>query len=425
MKQLLVGVGQEIITPPMGMLLMGYSPMRPALGVHDDLHVTAFAFETDGVQALLLSADLCNIKEPDGEVRRLIAQGVGVPEGNIIVSCTHTHSGPSTYKEDGFLYEMFVPKAIRAAAAALANRKPALMGIGQTYSDVAVNRRVIREDGSIGFGQNPHGSWDPTMTVVSFREPDGTPIGNIIQYGCHNTGSGKNDDVTRDWCGVAIDRLQAIAGGTTAFINGCGGDCGPRLSNGETTGNLQMAMELGGKAAIDAVRAWRAIRTWEAAPLKVLRGDIELPLQDVGTPEQVLAQAAAMGDPEQMKGLVRTSYDRLIERAQYLQEGNIPPKSSSITCTLIALGNLAIMPLPFEPFSMITLRIQDASPFPYTLVPGYSNGSLSYFPSMDQLIRGGYEVRLFKTMNLIPFAEDAEQHLVAGSLKLLRQLYEQ
>ena len=36
MKQLLVGVGQEIITPPMGMLLMGYSPMRPALGVHDE-----------------------------------------------------------------------------------------------------------------------------------------------------------------------------------------------------------------------------------------------------------------------------------------------------------------------------------------------------------------------------------------------------
>ena len=141
MKQLLVGVGQEIITPAMGTMLMGYSPMRPALGVHDDLHVTAFAFETDGVQALLFSADLCNIKEPDGEVRRLIAQGVGVPEGNIIVSCTHTHSGPSTYKEDGFLYEMFIPKAIRAAAAALANRKPALMGIGQTYSNVAVNRR--------------------------------------------------------------------------------------------------------------------------------------------------------------------------------------------------------------------------------------------------------------------------------------------
>lgn len=427
MEQLLVGVGQEIITPKIGAMLLGYTPLRPALSVHDDLHVTAFAFETNGVQVLYLAADLCNMYYPELELREQISQATNVPAAHIVVSCTHTHSGPHTGKEreDTFFYieEIFIPACIKASTAALENRKPAQMGVGTTYSEVGINRRQIKENGQMIHGQNPHGSWDPTMTVVSFREPDGTPIGNIIQYGCHNTASAKNDEVTRDWCGVAIDRLQQISGGLTAFINGCGGDCGPRLPNGKTTGSLQMAMELGGKAAVDAVNAWRSIKQWQNAPLKVLSGDIVLPLMKV-TVENTLAQAEKLGNPEKLKGIPLGCYTRLMERAEFLRQGNTPETERVIERTVIALGPVAFMPLPFEPFSMITLRIKDHSPFPYTLCPGYSNGALSYFPSMDQIPRGGYEVMLFCCRDF-PFAEDAEQHLVAGCLNLLRELYEQ
>jgi len=426
MGQLKVGVGQEIITPKVGSMLLGYTPMRPALSIHDDLHVTAFAFETEGIRSLYLAADLCNMYYPELEIREMIAKETGVPEDHMVISCTHTHSGPHTGKdcEETFFYmeTIFIPACIKASKVALDNLKSAQLGVGTTYSDVAVNRRQIKEDGKMIHGQNPHGSWDPTMTVVSFREPDGTPIGNIIQYGCHNTASGKNDEVTRDWCGVAIDRLQQVSGGVTAFINGCGGDCGPRLPNGKTTANLQMAMELGGKAAVDAVRAWKSIKLWQDAPMKVHSGSITLPLMKV-TVENTLAQAATLGDPEKLKGIPLGCYNRLMDRVEFLQQGNIPETERVIERTVIAVGPVAFMPLPFEPFSMITLRIKDHSPFPYTLVPGYSNGALSYFPSTDQLLRGGYEVMLFRCRDF-PFAEDAEQHLVAGCLKLLRELYE-
>ena len=325
MEQLMVGVGQEVITPVLGTMLMGYTPMRPALGVHDDLHVTAFALAYSQVQALYLSLDLCNMYYPEAEIRAQISMACGVPAEHIIMSCTHTHSGPATHQDDqspNYMNDIFIPAAIKASVDAVKNKKPAEMGIGQTYSEVAVNRRKIKEDGTVILGQNPHGSWDPTMTVISFREPDGTPIGNIIQYGCHNTASGRNDDVTRDWCGVAVDRLQKQSGGITAFINGCGGDCGPRLPNGWSTGNLEMAMELGGKAAIDAIRAWKSIKMWQNVPLKVLVGEVEMPLQDIGTEEQIMEQAAALGDPETLTGTMRSSYERLMDRVEYLQEGN-------------------------------------------------------------------------------------------------------
>ena len=186
-----------------------------------------------------------------------------------------------------------------------------------------------------------------------------------------------------------------------------------------------MAMELGGKAAIDAVRAWRSIREWRDEPVKVLHAELELPLAEIDPEEVLLAKAEAMGDPEALKGLKRTWHRRLLERVDYLREGNVPPKSKPIALTLVSLGGLAICPLPFEIFSRITLRIKEHSPFVHTLVPGYSNGSLSYFPSMDQLCRGGYEVTMFRGIPLLPFADDAEHALVAGCLKLLRELYAQ
>ncbi len=427
MNTLQVGVAREIITPPIGTLLMGYTPLRPALSIHDDLHVCCFALKSGDTLAMLIAADLCNIYYPQEKLRAAVNAASGVPVDSIILSCTHTHSGPTAQDiPEGIAYveSVFIPQMQKAAAAAVAALRPAQVGWGSAWSDVGVNRRQLREDGKIIHGQDPHGTWDPTMTVISFREPDGTPIGNIIQYGCHNTASGKTDEVTRDWCGVAIDRLQEISGGITAFINGCGGDCGPRLPNGKTTANLEMAMELGGKAAMDAVRAWRSIRHWEDVPVKVLQRTFQMPLAELGTPGQLRAQAAAMGDPEKMNRTVRMKYEVLLERAEYLEQGNVPPTTKPMELTALSLGGFALCALPFEIFSRITLRIKEHSPFAHTVVPGYSNGGMGYFPSKDQLCRGGYEVNMFLYRRTLALSDDAEQHLVEFSLQLLRELYE-
>lgn len=431
MQQLYVGVGRADITPPMGTRLQGYTPAPICEYVHDPVHVTVFAFAWGQTRAVLAAADMCNIGGAlSQQARQALAAGAGVPLENVILACTHTHSGPhSGHPEDEpfqFIRDVFCPKAEQAAAEAVAVLRPAVMGIGTVQSQVAVNRRQIRENGSVVLGQDPAGTWDPAMTVVAFREPDGTPIGNLIHYGCHNTASGRTLGVSRDWSGVMMDRLEAQSGGITAYINGCGGDCGPRLPNGKTIGDVPMAMELGGQAGIDAVRAWNDIKTWQDAPLKVISGQIVLPLDDIGTPEQAEARAHAMGDPEELKkrkGPWMSRYNNLLKRAEYIRLGNIPPTEEVIDHTMIALGPLVFQAIPFEPFSRITLRIKEHSPFPYTLCVGYANGSRGYFPSMDQIIRGGYEVEMFQNLRLVPFVSDAEQHYLAGSLALLRKLH--
>jgi len=430
-NKLLVGVGRHDITPPIGAWLTGYAPARRAESVGDNLNITAFAFEYNGLRSMVVTADVCLIRANYAEqVRKLMGTAAHIPFEHITLSATHTHSGPATFRTGGgsemdmeYFNNIFIPAAEKAAADAAASLRPAQLGVGEIHSDVGVNRRGMKLDGSIVLGQDPHGTYDPIMTVISFREPDGKPIGNIIHYGAHNTASGKNTEITRDWCGVAIDRLEAESGGITAFFNGCEGDCGPRLPNGQTTGNYKMALELGGRAAIDAVNAWRSIKEWRAdLPMKVIAEDIALPFKPMPSEADLIKEIETMGNPENLVGLQVLSYKALLGRLELIRSGQKIESEKLFRTTVVSIGPLAFFPIPFEVFSRITLRIREFSPYPYTLSLSNANSSNFYFPSMDQIIRGGYEVWAFTSFNAQPFADDSEQHLVEGAVRLLNTL---
>ncbi|NLD87859.1 MAG: hypothetical protein GX633_06330 [Clostridiales bacterium] len=432
--KLKVGAAKADITPKIGAILQGYAPGRPAESINDNLYATAYAFEYRDRRSVIVSLDLCLVSDPlVTKIRKAIEEKTGVPAENTIISTTHTHSGPHTRTMPGryppldtdYIYGKMVTGIAQASYDAVQSLRPALVGIGATDSDVGINRRGIAKDGTVVLGQNPYGSKDPIMTVVSFREPDGAIIGNMIHYGCHNTASGINPEITRDWCGVMNDRLEAVSGGITAFFNGCEGDCGPNLPNGSTTGNLQMALELGGRAAIDAVRAWKSIKIWhDDCDMKVITGDIVLPLKPVGTAEEIKKEIEAQGDPETLKGLRRTGYDVLLDRLAFVEAGNKGEDSRALPHSLISIGPVAFVPIPFETFSIITLRLREYSPFAHTLSLSNGNGSLMYFPSQDQLCRGGYEVWMFTSMQLQPFGDDSEQYYINQCTALLEALKE-
>lgn len=107
----------------------------------------------------------------------------------------------------------------------------------------------MARDGVVDFGQNPWGQQDKRMTVIAFQTPDGAPIANVVHYGAHCTAAGTNTEITRDWAGVMIDRLEAESGAPTLFLNGAAGDVGPRLTNGKTKATSNYVMELGSVAA--------------------------------------------------------------------------------------------------------------------------------------------------------------------------------
>lgn len=258
-----------------------------------------------------------------------MANAVGMRPEHILLAPTHTHSGPVTnIDKEGkcrnpVYFEIILKNAaIHAAKEAARNLQPAELGIGTTQSQVAVNRRELDVNGQVVLGQEPLGSYDPTMTVISFRTPEGKILGNIVHYGCHNTASGNGTEITRDWCGVMIDRMDEETGGMTAFVNGCQGDCGPRLPNGKTTGNVKMAQELGGLAGIDAMRAFRSIRRWEnEIDLRVLNSTIKLPYGKLATEEAMLRELEELGDPEKLTSEPLIYYNSVMNQLEMVRSG--------------------------------------------------------------------------------------------------------
>ena len=64
-------------------------------GTHDDLHATSIALDVDGQRAILISCDLI-AADPTfvGAARQEASRLTGIPVNHIMLSATHSHTGP-------------------------------------------------------------------------------------------------------------------------------------------------------------------------------------------------------------------------------------------------------------------------------------------------------------------------------------------
>lgn len=435
-SKLQVGVSRQCITPALGTELYGYPSYRPASSLGDDLHVIAAAFVWGDSKAILLAADLCNCSEAFvDKIKAEIEAKTGFPSSCMIYNVTHTHSGPYTSlrrtgwgePNHAFLNEILLPQSVKAAVEAVSNIRPVLCGVGTTESDVGINRRIIKPDGKVGLGQNPWGVMDKEMTVLAFKDAEtDKPYLNIVHYGCHGTASGANREISRDWPGAMKDVLERETGALSMFLQGPIGEVGPACPNGGTTQNYQVALELGYKAGMDAVRAWRGIKLWKDEPVHVVCGDVVVPYEPLPPREKVLEELERLGTEEELwaqeKRFDLNEYYRWKGAADAYASGTIQTHYVHKQ-RIFVIGDVAIVPFQFEMFLYTPLQLRRYSKFTHTLSLSVTDGDLSYLPSQDQICRGGYEVWSFRVGNTYKLVDNADTHLVTENLKLLDEAY--
>jgi hypothetical protein len=427
--QLEAGIAREIITPKIGGNLMGYRPDVISTSIHDDLTVTAAAFCYGNERLIFLSATIAVLENSlADEIRARIGRSCGIPPAKIIVAATHTHSGPITQSLDGwgkrdeeYCEGILVPACIKAAKKAQAALQPVRLGIGEKRSLVGVNRRELFRDGTVGLGQNPWGTYDPYMTILAFKDMKGKPYCNMVHYSAHCTAAGMNVEITRDWAGVMIDRLEAESGALTFFCNGAIGDTGPRLSNGKTTGDISHVMETGARAALDAVEVWRTIKDHRDTDLSVTEGTVVIPYAPLVPLDTVRQMLSRYKEPPTVN-LDCTIYTTLKRIEALYAEGKTDTGDFTFSQTQFRIGPAVIVPSPFEIFSEIALRLRAYSPFRYTLSLTNANGGLGYLPSQDQICRGGYEIDYSRWHSALRLPDDADTKLVNESLRIMEGL---
>jgi len=433
-----VGVGETVITPPVGTPMRGYARADVSKGVHDDLHARSLVIEgADGTAAVMMTLALCNIERSFlDSIRAGVTAQTGIPEKNIVVSCTHTHSGPEIEQASADYQNLLVARAVESAVTAWNGRVPGRIGTGS-----AEVLELGRNDRRMEYGGlHP----DPEAAIVRIEDGRGKLLGVAFNYGCHpSTLDLHNLDFTEDWPYYAIRGIKEVVGDDVwvAYYQSAQGD-----------------IKVGYTAELSAVGALMPIRNWwyaevkgrqmskaviETLPsittsgdpaIKTADGFFDYPLRDS---YPLTASEAARRSEEAKKTLAvmeqkadslgRRELDRyrvavfltgLEANCAKWVEDNPNPAPVSLEQQVIRIGDAVFVTFPVEVFSEIGFMVKQRSPFEKTFVIGLAGGYSGYVPTADEYSEGGYAVVGTH------FSPQCEQVCIDASLGLIGRVTE-
>jgi len=439
---LTAGAARVDITPPPGTPLAGYYSLRGAEGTHDPLFATAIVFEKDDVKVALVSLDL--IGTTFGmvtESRKLIEEKTGIPGKHVMISATHSHTGPvlsdGRPRNEAFggsnklavdFMKGLPAKIAEAVQLADKNRTAArlLRGIGREEG-LAFNRRFHMTDGTIGWNpgkKNPNivkpaGATDPSVPVVLIESADGKrPLAVYVNFAMHlDTVGGMF--YSADYPYTLTKALSAVKGDDfiTAFTIGTAGDINhinvesalPQKGHGE-------AARIGTRLAAEVLRTFDKLEVADDGPLKVSSMMVELPLAPV-TPDELVSAKAVMakltaGEKPAPKFIDQVQAFKAVDVSDRLA------KPYSVEVQVITLGkDLAWVSLPGEIFVELGLSIKNGSPYRQTMIAELANGAIGYVPSKVAYSQGNYEVISARC------AAGSGEMLVEAALSQLREQF--
>jgi hypothetical protein len=430
------GWSKIAITPEIGATLTGFSArVGVAAGVHDELYVRSLALESDEAAVALVSVEVLALDgDFIGALKQAVERRIGLPAANILIACTHTHSGPVTIKsffnpeeslDDAYMARL-AAAVEQSVAEAWERRAPAAAGWGVArVTGVGVNRR-----------DPDNGYVDQDASILKICDSQGAVRAVLIHYACHPTVLGPNNLlITGDFPGVALDEVERSTGGFALFFNGAQGDISMGHSSelsaigviapGRT---FERAAEMGRRLA-DAVLAELPRIPTEDIALIAGSVSVALPLKsyppagqlarEVRIAEEHLASLAGRGpgDAELRQAMMNALYASI---ARILAEANSRYPSGVMPLDLhgVRIGGMVLAGLPAEAFAEVGQHMKAASGSKI-LVVGLANGYIGYVPCRQAYPEGGYEI---VSSRVTPEAEDA---LAGAAARLAFELLEE
>ena len=434
-RPLLAGAAAADITPIDSQFLFGYPHVhRYSTGVHDPL-ISSALFLSDGQTPLLFVAnDVIYIgRDTTRRVRERIEAQTGVPAGNIVVTATHTHSGPMTVDLLSCEADPAVPKTdpryvarledgiVAAAVKAQQNARPAELGLAvATCSGVGTNRH------------DPAGPADPQVPVLAVRDAGSEAfVAAMLICSMHPTVLHEDSTlVSGDFPAMARRYLQTHVLGVDCPVLHHTGPCGnqsPRhVARGNTFAEAERLGGLLGQAVADALGS---IQYMSEVPLRCAGERIELPPRiqlPVGAAQERLQKAverlAALRRSEADRHAVRTAEcdwfgaEESLVLARAAAAGRVEQIIASVTpaeIMLLGIGPWFFAAWPGEVFVEFSLAVK--ARHPNCQVISLANGQLEgYLTTAEAVEQGWYEA-----MNALLESPAAGRALVAGTLRLL------
>ena len=325
-----------------------------ATGIHDSIYVRSFAVGLGEEGVVFTVVDVTGMgNQITRAIRDQAANLTGLSRDHIIVAATHTHAGPDfqgLWGGIGDSYKQFViNETVGSMLAAWQTRVPANLEVA---SSSALNRN-----------RRGHEERDDSIFMLQARTlDDDALIGTMAAFAAHPVIIGdSNNDLSRDYCGYAVDALEASTGAPAVLFNGILGDISPDVPEGDYADDFEEAEAYGTYVAEQAVLTLDEREPVD--PLLVVDYDEwEMPV------DNVLFNLAGQA------GLLLYDFD------QDFLSGTVLTQS-----TYVRLGTQAqLVAFPGESLTRNGLPLKQAMQTPYKAVLGNANDALGYFVPGDE-----------------------------------------
>ncbi len=370
--------------------------------------------------------------------KKSASRKTGIPEENMLVAATHSHTVPSVHDRFGrkvdepyvSYLENRIARSIQQAAQDLV---PAEVGSASIPAPdyTAVRRWVFRPDRmeKNPFGNRsvratmhpgrrspdaigPSGPEDPDLSILSIRTEAGNPIAFLANFANHYF-SGVSA-IHPDYFGLFADRIeQRIKKGQQPVVammsQGTSGDVWRRhyrKSDWQAPNDIEDYTD--GLVA-KALKAYQRINH---------RSNVDLSMV-----EKKLSMKYRVPDEDRLRWarkVTKKMGDRPPENRKEANAWKIMKLNKMNRRTLklqaIRIGNTGITAIPNEVFALTGLKIKAMSPLEPTINITIANGSEGYMPPPEQFQLGGYTTWPYRTGVL---EKQAEPKVVLEVLGLL------
>jgi hypothetical protein len=405
------GAAREDISPPGPQHLFGYPHVpRRSTGIHDPLQSAALCLRSAEETILFCANDVIFVPRASAiRIRKAVAARTGIAEDGILLSATHTHSGPTTVDylsgeadptvppaDRGYL-ELMEERIIRACLGAFSRLEPACVGLAVADgSGIGTNRR------------DPAGPRDPEVPVLMVRSAaSGRSMACMLVYSMHPTVLHENTTlVSADFPGMTRRYLNRLLGSDCVVLYHTGpeGNQSPRhVTRGNTFAEAERLGELLGSAVARVIPEVSCLDDLPLAHRSVL---VDLPRRafpSVAEAEAGLSRAQARYEELRSRGApaqdVRTAECDLFGAQETLtlarasRDGRMEAAHQSCLpaeVQLLAVGPWRFVCWPGEVFVEYALELKELHPGTYVI--NLANGELQgYIVTEDAAREGGYE----------------------------------
>jgi hypothetical protein len=337
--------------------------LEPSTGERDPLAARALVLESAGRRVVWVTADLLAV---DGafvaDVQRRLADA-GVSPAILIVSASHTHSGPGAYVDsallgwlaldrvDAVVREALLESVVTAAREADANRRPARVSAVSVAAPDLVKSRLDQ-------------ALDTGLSVLKVTDVRHQPVAVVWNYAIHGTTLGpRNRRLSGDVMGEASLRLERALGVPALFVNVAVADVSPARHGERATADLGAAL------AAAAQAAW-------AQAVPVARPTLRVGARTATLPSPWLPARNCLGG--------------WVPGALTLPLGGVFPREATLTA--VAVGDVGWVTFPGELQTALGQGIKRAAGghLRHALVAGLSNDYLGYFTTAADYARPSY-----------------------------------